>query len=79
MSQPTTTCLGCKHWLPRETPPWAARLGMGICAQKLTKSVTLNNWARCESFAPVTAEQVARRSVWLVARGVRVAAVGVTA
>lgn len=67
-----STCLSCKHWLPRETPPWAARLGMGVCAKKLTKAVTLNNWARCEAFAPVAVEQVARRSAWLVSLGVRV-------
>lgn len=65
MSQPTPTCLRCKNWLPRETPPWAARLGMAICAKKLTKAVTLNHWRSCTEFTQAEDASVGRRIDWL--------------
>lgn len=65
-----STCLHCKHWLPRETPFWAERLGMAICALKLTKAVTLTHQATCAQFAAAPADVPPARVGWLARRAV---------
>lgn len=61
MSEPST-CQTCRHWLPRETPPWAARQGMAICALKQTKAVTMSHWLSCRKHEAADACVVADRS-----------------
>jgi hypothetical protein len=56
-----STCATCQHWPPRETPPWAARLGMACCAIKQTKAVTMSHWARCDQHQQASEERVAQR------------------
>lgn len=63
-------CLRCKHWLPRETPLWAQRLGMAICGLKLTKATTLTHWATCKQFAAAPDGVACSRVEWLARRGV---------
>jgi hypothetical protein len=67
-----STCLNCINWRLNVAPAWAARLGMGACAMKNTKAVTLNHWAACDSWRSASADLVQDRAQWLTARGVKV-------
>lgn len=59
------TCATCRHWLPRETPAWAARMGLACCALKNTKAVMLSHSRSCECFAAVPVDQQQKRTMWL--------------
>lgn len=64
------TCATCRHWLPRETPAWAARMGMACCAVKNTKAVTLAHWRSCASYSTAPADELQRRGDLLASLGV---------
>ena len=63
MSQPT--CATCRHWLPRETPLWAARLGMAICALTLSKAITYVPRHTCGRHVSASVNDVASRAAWI--------------
>lgn len=67
-----SSCLNCRHWLPKETPGWAVRLGLAICGRKQTKAVTMSHWAACPRWQAADAVLVGARSGWLVRCGAKV-------
>lgn len=60
-----TTCATCRHWLPKETPLWAARMHMACCALKSTKAVTMAHWHACPRHVVADASVLDARSGWL--------------
>lgn len=60
-----TTCATCHHWLPKETPRWAALMHMAVCALKRTKAVTMAHWTSCPRHQQATPKVVDARTVWL--------------
>lgn len=61
----TPTCATCRHWLPKETPRWAARMQMAVCALKNTKAVTLSHRFTCSKHQPAAQRVIDARAVWL--------------
>jgi hypothetical protein len=60
-----STCSTCRHWLPRETPAWAARMHMAVCARKQTKAVTMSAWRSCNLHQQADQKVLDARVVWL--------------
>jgi hypothetical protein len=60
-----STCLTCKHWLPRETPGWAVRMQMAVCALKQTKAVTMAHWHACPKRQQAEPKVAQARVKWL--------------
>jgi hypothetical protein len=61
----STTCGTCNHWLPRETPRWAVREGMAVCALKRTKAVTTAHWHACPKHQPIEGSRADARAVFV--------------
>lgn len=61
------TCATCRHWLPKETPRWAARMQMALCATLRTKATTFAHWHTCARHKAAAAKVVAARAAWIAA------------
>lgn len=65
-----TTCIACTHWQPKAGNEAMARMGFAQCAKKALAGHTTSAEARaCEKFAPLDADKVAARRVWLEKNG----------
>ncbi|MFG0674228.1 hypothetical protein [Delftia sp. WSY_7] len=62
MSAPT--CRNCSHWQPDTSDPRMVRLGFAHCGKRYAPGRTFSGTNRCDSFAPMSADQLdARRKV----------------
>ncbi len=60
-----TTCLTCKHWHPKATPPGTAHHGFAQCMKKPIGHATSAEAPACSNHKPVDDKTAEKRAEWI--------------